>query len=65
MLFSGKSNSIMMTREYYQDYSCQFDLHSYPFDTQMCKMEFQVQSKTENYVKLQKDGKGIEFLGKW
>ncbi len=35
MLFSGKSNSIMLTREYYQDYSCSFDLKYYPFDTQV------------------------------
>jgi hypothetical protein len=37
MLFSGKNNSIVFTREYYQDYACQFDLHLYPFDTQVCE----------------------------
>ncbi len=26
-------------------------------------MEFQVQGKTDDYVRLQKDGVGIEFLG--
>ena len=35
MLFSGKDNSIYMTREYYQEYSCAFDLTYYPFDTQV------------------------------
>lgn len=35
MLFSGKKNSIFMTREYYNDYSCDFDLRFYPFDTQV------------------------------
>lgn len=30
----------------------------------MCKMVFEVQGKTDNYVRLVKDGKGIEFLGK-
>ncbi len=29
----------------------------------MCKMVFSIEGKTENYVKLQKDGNGIEFLG--
>ena len=29
----------------------------------MCKMVFSVQGKTDNYVKLMKDGGGIEFLG--
>ena len=31
---------------------------------QMCKMVFEVQGKTDNYVRLVRDGKGIEFLGK-
>ncbi len=34
MLFSGVNNSIVITREYYQDYGCQFLLHNFPFDTQ-------------------------------
>ena len=63
MLFSGKRNSILLTREYYNEYSCDFDLRFYPFDTQMCTMIFEVQGKTDDYVKLEKDGAGIEFLG--
>ena len=35
MRFPGKKNSITMSREYFQDYSCQFDLIYYPFDTQV------------------------------
>jgi hypothetical protein len=27
-------------------------------------MVFEVQGKTDNYVQLQKDGNGVEFLGK-
>ena len=30
----------------------------------MCQMVFEVQGKTENYVKLARDFQGIEFLGK-
>ena len=84
MLFSGKSNAIYLTREYYQEYGCPFDLYYYPFDTQvcqklctqftqylpifsgiiqLCEMVFEVQGKTDNYVKLSKDTEpGIEFL---
>ena len=29
----------------------------------MCEMIFEVQGKTDNYVRLQKDGIGIKFLG--
>lgn len=35
MLFSGLGNSISLTREYYLEYSCNFDLVYYPFDTQV------------------------------
>ena len=35
MLFAGATNSILLTREYYQEYACQFDLIYYPFDTQV------------------------------
>ena len=30
----------------------------------MCEMIFEVQGKTDNYVRLEKDGTGIKFLGK-
>lgn len=35
MLFSGRTNSIQIRREYYQEYACEFDLVYYPFDTQV------------------------------
>ncbi len=63
MLFSGRDNAIYLTREYYQEYGCEFDLIYYPFDTQMCEMIFEVQGKTDNYIRLAKDvDPGIEFL---
>ena len=64
MLFSGKDNAIFFSREYYQDYGCSFDLRFYPFDTQMCEMIFEIQGKTDNYVRFIKDGEGIEFRSK-
>ena len=62
MLFPGSNNAILLRREYYQDFSCEFDLRYYPFDTQACYMIFEIQGKTDNYVKLVKDGEGIELL---
>ena len=64
MLFSGRTNAIYLSREYYQEYACEFDLIYYPFDTQLCFMVFEVQGKTDNYIILSKDGPGagIEFL---
>jgi hypothetical protein len=37
MLFSGRKNAIYLTREYFQEYACEFDLTYYPFDTQVIK----------------------------
>jgi hypothetical protein len=34
-LYDGSQNSILFTREYYFDFGCDFDLRSYPFDTQV------------------------------
>ena len=65
LLFSGSANSLRITREYYLSYSCKFNLYYYPFDTQVCKMEFAVQGKTDKYIILQKDGKGVELLCKF
>ena len=64
MLFAGKDNSVYMIREYFLEYSCQFDLTYYPFDTQMCQMDFEVQGKTDNWLKVMVDGVGVEFLCK-
>ncbi len=40
MLFSGATNSIYLTREYYQEYACPFDLTYYPFDTQVSRSKY-------------------------
>ncbi|XP_040564481.2 uncharacterized protein [Lepeophtheirus salmonis] len=64
LLFDGEFNSISLVREYYQDYSCDFDLTFYPFDTQLCKMEFTVQGWTSNYVVLEINGTGVSYRGK-
>ena len=63
MLFSGKTNAIYLWREYYQEYGCEFELLYYPFDTQLCLLVFEVQGKTDNFIRLSKDGPGgVEFL---
>ena len=33
--FESEKNSLNLIREYYQDFSCEFDLLYYPFDTQV------------------------------
>lgn len=33
-MFSGNDSLIGMTREYYHEFSCSYELRYYPFDTQ-------------------------------
>jgi len=35
MTYSGASNTIVFSREYFNEFSCVFDLRSYPFDSQV------------------------------
>ncbi len=37
-MFEGNSTMVELSREYYMEFSCIFDLRSYPFDTQVCSM---------------------------
>jgi hypothetical protein len=34
-IFNSTLNSMLFTREYYYDFGCNFDLRSYPFDSQV------------------------------
>ena len=62
MKFNGRDNSVLHSHEHFHEFSCEFDLKYYPFDTQMCEMIFEPIGKTENFLKLEKDGDGIEIL---
>ncbi len=44
-VFKGKGNDILLLREFYQEFTCHFDLLWYPFDKQTCYMNFTVQVK--------------------
>ena len=63
MKFSGEKNSILLSHEYYTDFSCEFKLHFYPFDTQKCQMIFTAIGKTDNFLRLVKDGNGVKMEG--
>ena len=53
MLFAGEGNWIYMSREYFQEYSCQFDLRYYPFDTQvLCNYFLKLHAFQKTILKL-------------
>ena len=42
LIYEGVDSRIIMTREYFVKFNCEFDLLMYPFDTQICNMQLQV-----------------------
>ena len=49
-IYEGEESPIVMRREYLITFNCDFDLRMYPFDTQVCVMEFQINGIPKRYV---------------
>ncbi|TRY72284.1 hypothetical protein TCAL_08599 [Tigriopus californicus] len=62
-IFAGSKNPIILKREFYQDFKCDFDLSWYPFDRQKCFMNFTVQGATTRNLILRADNKNVNYLG--
>ena len=62
-LFTGTKNPILVHREFYQEFKCDFDLSWYPFDRQLCFMNFTVQGHTKKAIVLKAEDKEVKYLG--
>ena len=51
-VYQGYKNSLMYLRRYYAEYHCTFNLRFFPFDEQVCKMEFKARTVTRQYLEL-------------
>jgi len=51
-IYRGVNSPMVMTREYFIEFNCDYDLLMYPFDTQICEMVFQVNGIPKTYLKL-------------
>ena len=60
-LYKGSENSIVVSRKYYAEYGCTFDLRSFPFDDQQCTMNFTMDSAKASYIKLVTEEKDITY----
>lgn len=54
-IYSGKGNSLVLSRKYYAEYGCTFDLRSFPFDDQRCTMNFTMDSAKADYIVLKSE----------
>jgi len=62
-VYAGVDSYIIMSREYFIDWTCDYDLIYYPFDTQVCKMVFDMTGVTRQYVDMDVDYDGVEYTG--
>ena len=60
-IFLGALNPILYRRTYSSKFDCNFNLESYPFDTQECKMELMVPASLTDLVELV--AQKITYLG--
>jgi len=51
-IFRGVDSPMVMRREYFINFNCDYDLGYYPFDTQICEMVFQVNGIPKQYLNL-------------
>ena len=51
-VYQGYKNSLMYLRRVYAEYNCVFNLRFFPFDEQVCKMEFKARTVTKQYLLL-------------
>ena len=66
-VYEGIKSNILQKREYFIDWTCDYNLLFYPFDTQVCKMTFEIQGGTKDYLQLEADAydnfTGVDYLG--
>ncbi|XP_068240407.1 uncharacterized protein [Palaemon carinicauda] len=62
-IFEGKDNPLVLLKKLTVKTSCQFDLITFPFDTQTCRLGVVLSGVTKDYIALVPDGKGVSYLG--
>ena len=61
-LYSGAENTIIVSRNYDQEFICNFNIANYPFDIQKCTMEFITTISISKLVQL--NNGQFQYLGK-
>ena len=54
-IFKGDENMITMNQTHSKTFHCTYLLHYYPFDTQICKVDLQVEEFVKSNVELLPD----------
>ena len=59
--YKGSENTIEYSRDFFQEFKCNFELQDYPFDTQICTFLLKRPNKVEKFVKFVPDK--LEYYG--
>ena len=66
-IYQGQENPLVIKKEYFITFSCDFDLAMYPFDSNICSLDFKVNGISKEYLALKIDssygGTGTAYLG--
>ncbi|XP_023336040.1 uncharacterized protein LOC111707216 [Eurytemora carolleeae] len=67
-MYNGEECPIVMKKEYFVKFNCDFELSMYPFDSNICKLQFEVSGIGKEYITLDIDnflgGLGAEYTGR-
>ncbi|XP_042879256.1 glutamate-gated chloride channel-like [Penaeus japonicus] len=61
--YDGTFNFLILEQEMSVNFACNFDLMMYPFDQQVCYLNFEIQDLNIKFGVLEKEGVGVMFLG--
>ena len=59
--YKGSENSIHYIRTFYHRFKCNFHLHNFPFDTQVCQILLRMPQKQKKFLKYAP--KGLYYIG--
>ena len=66
-IYKGEENPLVMMKEYFITFSCDFDLAMYPFDSNICSLDMEVSGISKDWLALKIDngygGSGTEYQG--
>ena len=60
-LYRGDENTVLMSRNYAEEFICDFDIALYPFDSQICSMDFITTPDIGNLIEL--NNGVLQYLG--
>ena len=63
-IYEGKDNPITMSRTYDAKFLCKYDLREYPFDTQVCFMEFIMKGSIGTFIRLEHGERQEEIVNR-